>query len=108
MIDGLYTLFLSILFFIFAIFLSNGKGAFLIAGYNTMSESEKEKFDELAFCKFFGKCMFGLSFSILLWAVSQMLDIQVLFIIDLILFWGIIMFLLVYSNTGDRFMKKDR
>ncbi|MEY9977624.1 hypothetical protein ABH968_002570 [Lysinibacillus sp. RC79] len=32
-------------FLIFAIVLSQGKGAFLIAGYNTMSNSEKEKYN---------------------------------------------------------------
>ncbi|PID23166.1 hypothetical protein CSV61_01530 [Sporosarcina sp. P3] len=41
----------------------NGKGAMIIAGYNTMSPVEKEKYDEVALCKFMGKMMFALSFS---------------------------------------------
>ena len=31
---------------------SKGKGAFLIAGYNTASRSEKENYDEKALCRF--------------------------------------------------------
>jgi hypothetical protein len=96
----------AIAFFIFAIFLSKGKGAFLIAGYNTMSDSEKAKYDEIALCKFMGKMMYGISFSILLWALSDMLKIQVLFILGLALFFCLIVFVLVYSNTGNRFKKK--
>ena len=35
----------------------------MIAGFNTMSEEEKEKYDTVALCKFMGKTMFALSFS---------------------------------------------
>jgi hypothetical protein len=72
------------------IFLSKGKGAFLIAGYNTLSASEKAKYDEKALCQFMGKMMYGFSFSMLLWGLSEILDIQVLFIIGLVLFICII------------------
>ncbi|MGE8035570.1 DUF3784 domain-containing protein [Lysinibacillus sp. NPDC093692] len=37
---------ITILILIFAIVLSQGKGAFLLAGYNMMSDSEKEKYAE--------------------------------------------------------------
>jgi hypothetical protein len=96
---------LFIAFFILGIFLLKGKGAFFIAGYNTLSESEKAQYDEKALCQFMGKMMFGLSFSMLLWALSELLDIQVLFIIGMTLFIGLIVFILVYSNTGERFKK---
>ena len=93
-------------FLILAIFLLKGKGAFLIAGYNTMSDTEKAKYDEIALCKFMGKVMYGISFSLLLWALSDLLNIQVLFTIGLVLFLFLIVFVLVYSNTGNRFKKK--
>lgn len=96
-----------IAFLTFAILLSKGKGAFLIAGYNTMSDSEKAKYDEIALCKFMGKIMYGISFSILLWALSEMLEIQVLFIIGLVLFSCLLVLVLVYSNSGNRFKKLD-
>ena len=97
----------SIVFLILGIQLSKGKGAFLIAGYNTMPKSEKAKYDEIALCKFMGKIMYGISFSILLWALSEMLEMQVLFIVGLVLFLCLIVFVLVYSNTGNRFKKLD-
>lgn len=71
-----------------------------------MSDSEKAQYDEVALCKFTGKIMYGISFSILLFALSEMLENQVLFIIGLILFVTILIFGLVYSNTRNRFKKK--
>ena len=44
-------LILAILFLVLSIFLFNGKGAFLIAGYNTMSKEKKNNFDEKKLCK---------------------------------------------------------
>ncbi|MGE8000373.1 DUF3784 domain-containing protein [Lysinibacillus sp. NPDC093190] len=44
-------------FLIFAIVLSQGKGVFLLAGYNTMSDSEKEKYNEKALAIFMDKVM---------------------------------------------------
>ncbi|WP_343070869.1 DUF3784 domain-containing protein [Bacillus sp. REN10] len=92
-------------FLIFAIVLSKGKGAFLIAGYNTMSQSEKEKYNEAELCKFMSKIMYGICVSLLLWALSEILDYQILFGLGLILFVCLIVFALVYFNTGNRFKK---
>ncbi|MET1030099.1 DUF3784 domain-containing protein [Domibacillus tundrae] len=93
-------------FLIFAVLLSKGKGASLLAGYNTMSDSEKAQYNEIALCKFMGKIMYGISLSILLLALSEILEKRVLFIIGLILLLTLIVFTLVYSNTGNRFKKK--
>ena len=90
---------------ILAIFLSKGKGAFLIAGYNTMSEEEKAQYDEVAMCKFMSKIMYGICFSIFLWGLSELLQMQILFIIGLVLFMGLIIFALTYLNTGKRFKR---
>ena len=103
---GVASLIISIPFLIFAIILSKGKGASLLAGYNTMPDSEKAQYDEVAMCKFMGKIMYGISFSILLFGLSELLENQAIFIIGLILFLSLIIFALVYSNTGDRFKKK--
>ncbi|BDH60196.1 hypothetical protein MTP04_03260 [Lysinibacillus sp. PLM2] len=103
---GVAVLMISIPFLIFAITLSKGKGASILAGYNTMPDSEKAQYDEVALCKFMGKIMYGISFSILLFALSEMLGNQVLFIVGLILLLSLIIFALVYSNTRDRFKKK--
>lgn len=92
-------------FLIFAIFLSKGKGAFLLAGYNTMSDSEKANYDEAALCKFMGKIMFGVSFSLGLFALSEWLEKSFLFVTGLISLSFFIVFGVVYSNTGNRFKK---
>lgn len=93
------------LFIVMGIFLINGKGSFLIAGYNTMSPEEKEKYDIVALCKFMGKMMFALSFSMLFWVFSELYEINWLFIIGLVLFIVIVVIMLVYINTGNRFKK---
>ncbi len=87
------------------IILSNGKGSFLIAGFNTLPQEEKEKYDTVAFCKFMGKTMFALSFSMVLWVLSEAYEINWLFVFGLILFIGIVVFTLIYANTGNRFKK---
>lgn len=97
---------ISIPFFIFATVLLKGKGASLISGYNTMSDSEKAQYDEVALCKFTGKIMYGISISIVLFALSEMLENQVLLIIAFVLLFSLIIFGLVYSNTKNRFKRK--
>ncbi len=42
------------LLFLIAIVLLLGKGSWMIAGYNTLSEAEKYKFDEKKLCKIVG------------------------------------------------------
>ena len=103
---GVAILIISIPFLIFAIILSKGKGAFLLSGYNTLPDSEKAQYDEVALCKFMGKIMYGISFSLLLFALSEMLANQVLLSIGLILLISLIIFAVVYSNKRDRFKKK--
>ena len=94
------------LFIVLGVFLLNGKGMFLIAGFNTLPKEEKEKYDKLALAKFYGKTFLALSASLVFWLLSDILQNNVLFIIGLILFVGIIIFSLVYSKLGDQFKKK--
>lgn len=83
----------------------NGKGSILIAGYNTMSPVEKEKYDAVALCKFMGKMMFALSFSMVFWLLSEMYNSNWLFFFGLVLFIAIVAFMLIYMNVGNRFKK---
>ena len=103
--DAIISLIGSIALFTYAIFLANGKGTFLLSGYNSLSDSEKAEYDERALCKFMSKIMLGLSFSTFLWALSDLIEHQILFIIGLVLFISILVFGLVYMNTGNRFKK---
>ncbi|QZY88295.1 DUF3784 domain-containing protein [Exiguobacterium acetylicum] len=91
---------------VFAIVLSKGKGASLLAGYNTLSESKKQDYDEVALCQFMGKIMYGVCFSILLIAGSELFGYQSLFSLGVMLLFFLIVFAVVYSNTNDRFKKK--
>lgn len=93
------------LFIAFGIVLINGKGAYLIAGYNTMSREEKAKYDTVALCKFMGKMMFALSISMVFWAVSEAYEITRLFYFGLVLFIATVIFMLIYINKGSRFLK---
>lgn len=93
------------LFMILGIILHSGRGSFLIAGYNTMSKEEKDKYDTVALCKFIGKMMFALSFSMVFWVLSEVFEKGWLFTIGLILFIVIIVFMMIHVNTGNRFKK---
>lgn len=91
---------------VFAIVLSKGKGASLLAGYNTLSESKKEHYDEVALCQFMGKILYGVCFSILLFAGSELFGYHYLFTLGVLLLFFLIIFAVVYSNTNDRFKKE--
>ncbi len=42
---------MALVFLVMAIFLLMGKGAWLIAGYNTASQEERDKYDEKKLCR---------------------------------------------------------
>lgn len=107
MSGAVINLLLIIPFLIMAFFLSRGSGAFLLAGYNTMSKSEKAKYDEVALCKFMGKMLYAISFAMLLFSLSEWLEMPVLLWIGIALMSVLIVFTLVYANTGNRFKEKS-
>ncbi|AXI11183.1 DUF3784 domain-containing protein [Oceanobacillus sp. 143] len=94
-----------VLFVGFGIILSSGRGSSLIAGFNTLPQEEKDKYDSVALCKFMGKVMFALSSSMILWVLSEVYEINWLLVLGIILFIGIVVFSLIYANTGNRFKK---
>lgn len=95
-----------IAFIIYGVILSKGKGASLLSGYNTMPLEKKAKVNEIALCKFMAKIMFALAFCVALFALSEWLERDLLFLIGLALFFIIIGFAITYANTSDRFKKK--
>lgn len=94
------------LFLFFAILLSSGKGAFLIAGYNTLPESDKAQYDEVALCKFMGKIMYGFCCCVVLWGISEVVDNQIYLIVGLVLFLLLVVFSIAYTNTSNRFKRE--
>lgn len=92
-------------FIVLGIVFSLGKGAMLIAGYNTSPKSEKEKYNQTALCKFMGKLMFTLAGCFTLVALGTVFGLMALPIIGIILFLVVTVAAVVYANTGNRFRK---
>ena len=95
----------SVLFVVLGIVFSFGKGAFLIAGYNTASKAKKETYDEGALCRAMGKAMFSLTAATLMWALSEALAIPWLFSVGLLLFFSTIVFMVLYANFSKKIRK---
>ncbi|RKD69575.1 uncharacterized protein DUF3784 [Sinobaca qinghaiensis] len=103
MTTGLFVL--PVLFSAAAFLLSRGKGSFLIAGYNILSDSEKEKYDEVALCKFMGVVMYGISLAVFLLALYEVIEYPILLVtgVGLIAIFTILVFIKVYVR--DTFKK---
>lgn len=97
---------LALLFIIMGGFLLAGRGAWLIAGYNTMSKSERERYDERALCRFVGRLMLFCAACMLLWGADEVWPGRGLWLAGTI--WLVIgaVGAVVYANTGGRFLKK--
>ncbi|WP_203333521.1 DUF3784 domain-containing protein [Planococcus beigongshangi] len=96
---------LLLLFIALGIYLLQGKGGWLIAGYNTMSKEEKEKYDEPALCKATGKLILAIAFTLALITAGGLLEMNALMISGVVLMVLFILFGLIYINTGERFKK---
>ncbi len=94
-----------VVFVLLGIAFWNGKGAFLIAGYNTSSREEKEKTDEKKLCRFMGKFMFVLAAGWLIVASGEIFKSMALLWIGLGFFMVIMIAGIVYANTGNRFKR---
>ena len=71
----------------------------------TSSRAEKGKYDEKALCRFMGKMMFLLAACFLITILSDLLGYMAFLWIGWGLFLAVIVFMLIYSNTGNRFKK---
>lgn len=93
---------------VLALIINTGKANFLIAGYNTASQKEKDKIDEKALSKFMGKFLFILGSIQLVIPIAKLLDVDNF---EYILTGVIIVFLIatiggvIYANTGKRFQR---
>ena len=96
---------IGLLIIIMSVFLLSGRGAFLLAGLNTMSKSEKEKYDIPSLCKFMGKVLLVVGVLTLLVGIEYLYAFWWFWLIWGILFIGITVFAIIYVNTGNRFKK---
>ena len=96
----------SSLLVVMAIFLLMGKGAFLIAGYNTLSQAEKARFDEKAICRFFGWLLIIIAVLLMLIPTSIITNAVWMAFSGVGLILAVLVFAAIYSNTGNRFQNK--
>lgn len=97
-----------IILWVLGLIIGTGKANFMIAGYNTAPQEEKDKIDEKALSKFMGK------FLILLGLIQMIVPVAIIFEFNnfkFILICMNIIFVIVticgviYMNTGKRFRK---
>lgn len=93
---------ITIFFVLLGVVFAFGKGAGLIAGYNTASAEEKAKYNEKKLCKAMSKQMFALAASWLVVASSEIFKTMILFWVGIMLFFVAIVAGTVYMNTGNR------
>ena len=93
-----------VIFLIMSIVLLSGRGSFLIAGYNTSSKKEKEKYDSRALSKFTGKILLIITLSVPM-ALGDMFGMPWLTILFVVIVTVVTLFAVIYLHTGNRFKK---
>ena len=91
---------------IIGIVLCCGKGAFLIAGYNTASPEEKAAYNEKALCRAVGVLLFVMVGCVELLLLGAVLGMTVLEWGGGILMAASTVFGLIYINKSQRFKRK--
>lgn len=92
-------------FILLGVVFALGKGAGLIAGYNTASAEAKAKYDEKKLCKAMSKLMFTLAGCWLIIASSEIFKEIALLWVGLTLFFAVSAIGAVCINTGKRYRK---
>lgn len=89
------------IFCFLGIMLHRGKGAWIISGYNTMSEKEKKQYDEKVLCKGMSYVMFALAGSMIFTILGELLKIDWFVYITLGLMMLIILIAIIIGNFSD-------
>ena len=103
--DLTVSLVIAAIFVVLGIIFAAGKGANLIAGYNTASREEKAKTDEKKLLKAMAVFMFVLAGCVLVSALGQVLHVKSLIRIGQAFFAVAVIIGLISLNTGDRFRR---
>ena len=91
-----------LLFLALGVVFSRGKGQWLIAGYNTMSEKEREKVDEKKLLRLMRNGMFALAGCIAVGLIGLLTGIRLLLPGSFALFLIVIVVIAVRANTGTK------
>jgi hypothetical protein len=92
---------------ILGIVFMKGKGAGLIAGYNTASPAKQAEYDVKALCKFVGILMFIVAGCFLFAAIGALMENYDILNVGIAVFFASLVTGVIYANTGRRFKKKD-
>ena len=93
------------LFVLLGVLFARGKGLDLIAGYNTLSAREKEKYDKEKLCKAMSRMMFLLAGTWAVAAAGVYIRSNALCWAGIALFLAVIIGGVIYMNTGNRLKK---
>lgn len=104
--DAIFTLVIAALIALLGVLLFTGHATGLIAGYNTLSEEERARYDKRALGRFMGRVMFVVAGCLCLFAASDIWPGNGLFGIGLTLLVATLVFAIYRANSGDRFLKK--
>ena len=93
------------LFVLLGVLFARGKGLDLIAGYNTLSAREKEKYNKEKLCKAMSRMMFLLAGTWAVAAAGVYIRSNALCWAGIALFLAVIIGGVIYMNTGNRLKK---
>lgn len=99
-------LLIALLFCVLGLIFVQGRGACLIAGYNTSSPQEKAAYNEKALCRAVGIMMFALAACLVIAALGTYFMSAVLLWTGYALFMIAIIVGLIYMNTSKRLKRK--
>lgn len=99
---------LALLFLVLGGVFLAGRGARLIAGYNTMPEEERRRYDERALCRFMGKLMLYCAACMLLMGADGLWPGKELWLAGVIWLMVGAVGAVIYANTGGRFRTRGQ
>ena len=94
-----------LLMLVLSFYLLSGRGANLIAGYNTLSETEKAKYDKHRLCRSVGVLMLQITAAFCVLTAGILLDLVWLWVSVAVLFAAVIIVGLIRINTDPRIKK---
>ena len=100
------TAFLGAVIIAISVVMMCGKGAMLIAGFNTMPKKEREKYDARALCKFVGGILLPVGITMPAVFLGGFYKLNWLIYLVIAIDVAIVIFAIVYANTGNRFRNK--
>lgn len=77
----------------------------LLAGYNTMSKREREKYDRVALGRFVGIIIFVIAVCLIIMGVNSFLQISDLTYLAIFTIVALAIFAVIFANTSKRFKK---